>query len=95
MSKKKTKRMVEDTIRVLRFITGGQGNAVISVFDAGAGGGFNLGHVQIFLERDGQTLDKHVNTPKELRELILTCVYHGFDDKSLADKILSNGQWDN
>jgi hypothetical protein len=73
MNKKKKLLLDKDikaTIRLLRYLTRGQGHASISVFDAGVGGGFNDGTVQVFLERDGLLFnekgDIHAFTPQEL-----------------------------
>ena len=92
--KNKTERTVEDIIKVLRFMTNGQGQALISIFDVGAGGGFSSGCVQVFLERDGETLDKTVYSPQELKELILMCIYHNSDDPQITDNALKNRTWD-
>lgn len=70
--KTKLEKDIETTIKVLRFMTGGQGYAAISVFDAGAGGGFSEGSVTVNLERDGLIFPKNASyTPEELKEVIL------------------------
>ena len=67
---------IKATIRLLRFLTHGEGYASISVFDAGAGGGFGEGTLNIILERSGLLLtDKHAYEPQELFELIKKSVY--------------------
>jgi hypothetical protein len=77
MNKKKKLLLDKDikaTIRLLRYLTHGQGYASISLFDAGVGGGFQDGKVIVFLERDGITLneDGKINafTPQELFDQI-------------------------
>jgi hypothetical protein len=77
MNKKKKLLLDKDikaTIRLLRHLTHGQGYVSISLFDAGTGGGFQDGKVQVFLERDGITLneDGKINayTPQELFDQI-------------------------
>jgi len=61
---------IKATIRLLRHLTKGEGYASISLFDAGAGGGFTDGMVQVFLERDGTLFNENGNikafTPQEL-----------------------------
>ena len=65
---------IKATIRLLRYLSGGQGYASISLFDAGAGGGFQDGKVQVFLERDGMILNedgkRNAYTPQELFDQI-------------------------
>jgi len=67
-------RDIKATIRLLRYLTGGQGYASISLFDAGAGGGFTDGMVQVFLERDGSLFNENgetkAYTPQELFDQI-------------------------
>ncbi len=46
----------ESVVSLLERLTRGQGLVCISVFDAGAGGGFQEGTIEINLERDGRTL---------------------------------------
>jgi len=77
MNKKKKLLLDKDikaTIRLLRYLTKGQGFASISLFDSGAGGGFDSGTVQVFLERDGLLLnekgERHAFTPQELFDQI-------------------------
>lgn len=77
MNKKKKLLLDKDikaTIRLLRYLTKGQGFASISLFDSGAGGGFDSGTVQVFLERDGLLLNengkKNAFTPQELFDQI-------------------------
>lgn len=50
---KKATKAIHTTIRLLRALTEGQGSVHISVMDAGAGGGWSWGKVEVFLERDG------------------------------------------
>ncbi len=65
---------IKSAIRLLRYLTQGQGFASLSVFDSGAGGGFNDGSLKINLERDGLLLNKDgkiiQETPEELFEFI-------------------------
>jgi hypothetical protein len=77
MNKKKKLLLDKDikaTIRLLRYLTKGEGYASISLFDAGVGGGFNDGMVQVFLERDGVLFNKdgkiNAHTPQELFDQI-------------------------
>lgn len=84
MRKTKVEKDIEATIRVLRRMTGGQGYASISVFDAGAGGGFSDAHVQVNLERDGKILNRTVYSPEALRDLIIASL-KVYDDWTLKD----------
>ena len=77
MNKKKKLLLDKDikaTIRLLRYLTKGQGYVSISLFDAGAGGGFNYGMVQVSLERDGILINMDEKykaySPKELFDQI-------------------------
>jgi hypothetical protein len=77
MSKNKKLLLDKDikaSIRLLRYLTKGEGYACISIFDAGAGGGFNDGMVQVFLERDGMLFNEDEKikayTPQELFDQI-------------------------
>jgi hypothetical protein len=74
-AQKKARKLVRRIVRLLRYLSGGQGHAGISVFDSGAGGGFVQGQVQIFLERDGRDFDHTVYAQNELIELILIALY--------------------
>lgn len=76
---KKNKKLLIDkdikaTIRLLRYLTKGEGYVSISLFDAGAGGGFTDGMVQVSLERDGIVINmdgKYIAyTPQELFDQI-------------------------
>lgn len=81
---------IEATIRLLRYLTHGEGYAGISVFDAGAGGGFSDGTLQVFLERSGLTLnltkEKSLYSPKELKEALLMALWP-FGDKMALEEI--------
>ncbi len=77
MNKKKElllDRDIKATIRLLRYLTKREGYASISLFDAGAGGGFNDGMVQVFLERDGTLFNENgkikAYSPQELFDQI-------------------------
>ena len=82
-------RDIKATIRLLRFMTKGQGYADISLFDAGAGGGFDGGTVHVNLERDGYLFnsknDMHSNTPKELFEMILSASNFSHDEQPIEE----------
>jgi len=82
--KTKLEKDIETTIRVIRQMTGGQGYASVSIFDAGAGGGFSESHVNVNLERDGKTLKKTVYSPEELKNLILASL-KVYSDWTLED----------
>lgn len=71
MRKTKLELDIEASIRLLRFLTKGEGYSAISVFDAGAGGGFMDGHVQVNLERSGLILNKTLSTTEEMKSLLL------------------------
>jgi hypothetical protein len=69
--KTRIEKDVQATIRLLRFLTQGEGQASISVFDAGAGGGFSTGYLSVYLERSGLTLKVQETSPAEFKESIM------------------------
>lgn len=93
MAKLKIEQDAEATIRFLRYLTGGEGYASISVFDAGAGGGFSEGSLDISLERSGLLLNKKVYSVDELKELILFASNHVFKDMEKTNDHYKKYPW--
>src|SRR5687768_7902881 len=76
---------IKATIRLLRFLTHGEGYVGISVFDAGAGGGFGTGSLSINLERSGLILKrKEVYEPDDLLKLIKDSL-HPFGETTIEE----------
>lgn len=72
--KTKIEKDIEAAIRLLRFMTHGEGYASLSVFDAGAGGGFSNGHIQVNLERSGQIGKAESYDVEEFAKKIRECL---------------------
>jgi hypothetical protein len=90
MKKLLIEKDIQSTIRLLRYLTHGEGYASISLFDAGAGGGFSWGTLNINLERSGLIFngkgDKTVDTPQELFNMIKSLL-SPFDEKRKIEVI--------
>ena len=89
-------RDIRATIRLLRFLTHGEGYAEVSVFDVGAGGGFSNGEMTICLERSGLSLkDAEAYSPQEFFDLIRDSLYPYRDDATLEelDSQYKNSKW--
>ena len=89
MNKKKKLLLDKDikaAIRLLRHLTKGQGYVSISLFDAGAGGGFNYGMVQVFLERDGILFNKDGKTNAYSPQELFDQIKHVSDPEKFIEK---------
>lgn len=93
MTKSKIELDAEATIRFIRYLTGGQGYASISIFDAGAGGGFSGGNLNINLERDGLSLRQKAYEPEKLKELLLDASNHVFNDIEKTNEHYKKIKW--
>ncbi len=89
--RKRAERIVEDTILLLYALTEGQGSARIEILDAGAGGGFQSGHLLVDHMRDGKFIDRKVYDLQELKRLMLEVLE--VTDSGLPLKILSDSNW--
>lgn len=85
--KKEIALRAEIIIDTLRAMTFGQGHAGVSLFDAGAGGGFNDGTVTVYLERDGIKIEnKRVYSVEDLQLLLVTAITGPFE-KSFREQL--------
>ena len=91
LKRKRSERIIEDTILLLYALTEGQRSAQIEIFDAGAGGGFQSGHLLVDHMRDGKLIDRKVYDLQELKELILEVLE--VTDSGLPLKILNDSNW--
>lgn len=92
MSKNQIEKDIEATIRLLRFMTWGEGSIYLSVFDSGS---FEEGTVTAYLERDGLTIrDKKFYSPKEFKTFLRNAAnpFH-FSEEELLDRY-KNRKWD-
>lgn len=93
MRKTKLEKDIERTINILRYLTKGQGYAAVSVFDAGAGGGFTSAVIQINLERDGLIYNKEITNIYTLKHTLISL--SGHDDKlDKKNESYKNRVWD-
>jgi hypothetical protein len=95
MKKQQIEKDVETTIRMLRFLTGGQGSASVNIFDSGAGGGFSYANVWIDLLRDGKMMKQEVYSLDELKKLLLFVIFENDNDeiKELTKKSYKRLKW--
>jgi len=93
MNENELERAVETTIKLLRFLSQGEGLATISVWDAGAGGGFSFGEVHIGLERSGLSITEKVYTVDEFKSLLLG-VGNPFEfDEDTLNRCFADTKW--
>lgn len=80
ITKPKARQLANTVLAVLELMTEGQGQVTISVFDAGAGGGFQSGRVYVMLERDGLSLNQKRFSRAEFLSLITAVLWRYVDE---------------
>lgn len=93
---KKVRKVVEQTICLLRAMAGGQGDAHIKIADAGAGGGWQYGSWFCDWLRDGMTGESgSLYSARDLRDSLMDLL--AMDNWRIAKYVLgslSRDDWD-
>lgn len=92
MKKTQLEKDIEATIRLLRFMTWGEGTVYLGVFDSGS---FEHGSITAYLERSGLTIqNKQFYSPKEFKTFLMSAAnpFH-FTDDEINDRYSKN-KWD-